>query len=85
MIDERIELISIDLAASIVAAAKRCAARYGLSLDRFVSIALTEKIGTTDAAGFFEHRCLGGDPSRAIAMLRSAPDVPPVKGDEIGS
>ena len=82
---ERTERILLDLPASIVAAAKRSAERAGVSLNQFVSVALTEKIGAQDAATFFERRGAGGDPDRAIAMLRGAPNVPPANGDEIGS
>ncbi|MEL6207258.1 MAG: pilus assembly protein HicB [Pseudomonadota bacterium] len=85
MTEERTEPISLDLPVSIAATAKRCAERAGVSLDRFVSIALAEKIGAQDAAASFERRGAAGNPARAIAMLHGAPDVPPAEGDEIGS
>ncbi|MEO0622262.1 MAG: hypothetical protein AAFU49_20480 [Pseudomonadota bacterium] len=77
--------VSLNLPASLKAAAERYAERDGVSLNQFISVALAEKIGAQDAAAFFERRGAGGDPARAIAMLRGSPDVPPVGGDEVGS
>ncbi|MCB1833647.1 MAG: pilus assembly protein HicB [Geminicoccaceae bacterium] len=77
--------VSLNLPASLKAAAERYAERDGVSLNQFISVALAEKIGAQDAAAFFERRMIGGDPARAIVFLQSAPDAPPTDGDEIAS
>lgn len=82
---ERTKPSLLDLPASLKAAAERSAERDGVSLNRFISVVLAEKIGTQDAAAFFERRGAVSDPARAIAMLRGAPDLPPAKDDEMES
>lgn len=77
--------VSLNLPASLKAAAERYAERDGVSLNQFISVALAEKIGAQDAAAFLTRRAAGGDPARAVAFLRGAPDAPPVDGDEITS
>jgi hypothetical protein len=74
--------VSLNLPASLKAVAERYAERDGVSLNQFIALALAEKIGAQDAARFFERRAAGGDPERAAAFLRAAPDAPPIDGDE---
>jgi hypothetical protein len=74
--------VSLNLPGSLKSAAERFADRDGVSLNQFIAMALAEKVGALDAATFFAERAGGGDPVRAIAFLRSAPDVPPLDGDE---
>lgn len=75
--------VSLNLPNSLKAAAERYAARDGVSLNQFISVALAEKIGAQDAAAFFERRAAEGDPARTADFLRVAPDAPPLEGDEI--
>ncbi len=74
--------VSLSLPGSLKVAAERFADRDGVSLNQFIAMALAEKVGALDAATFFAERASGGDPARAIAFLRSAPDVPPLPVDE---
>ncbi len=53
-------------------AAVECAARDGVSLNRFVERVLAEKVG---AAAFFAERGKGGDKDRAIVFLESRPEA----------
>lgn len=73
--------VSLNLPASLKAAAERYARRDGVSLNQFIAIALAEKLGAQGAAAFFAERSRGGDPAAAIAFLRAAPDVAPDNGD----
>ena len=76
--------VSLNLPASLKAAAENYARLDGVSLNQFISTALAEKIGAQGAAAFFAERGLGGDAASAIAFLRAAPDVSADDGDTIG-
>ena len=76
--------VSLNLPASLKAAAERYARRDGVSLNQFIATALAEKIGAQGAAAFFAERGRGGDAASAIGFLRTAPDVPADDGDAIG-
>ena len=68
--------VSLNLPASLKAAAERYARRDGVSLNQFIATALAEKVGDQGgAAAFFAERGRGGDAASAIAFLRTAPDV----------
>jgi len=73
--------VSLNLPASLKAAAERYAERDGVSLNQFISMALAEKVGSQGAAAFFAERAAGGDAKAAIAFLKKAPDVEPDEGD----
>ena len=74
--------VSLHLPASLKAAAERFARRDGVSLNRFISTAVAQKVGAVDAEEFLRKRDAGGDRERAIVFLRTAPDVPPSPNDE---
>ena len=76
--------VSLNLPASLRAAAERYARRDGVSLNQFIATALAEKIGARGAAAFFAERGHGGDAASAIGFLRTAPDVAADDGDTIG-
>ena len=75
--------VSLNLPASLKAAAEDYAERDGVSLNQFIALALAEKVGAFGASEFFSERSVGADRARAIAFLRAAPDVPPMAGDEL--
>ena len=75
--------VSLNLLASLKAAAERYARRDGVSLNRFIATALAEKVGAQGAAAFFAGRGSGGHAAAAVAFLRSAPDREPDDGDAI--
>ena len=74
--------VSLNLPASLKAAAERYAQRDGVSLNQFISVAVAEKVGAARAVEFFEERGAGGKPERALVFLATAPDRPPLPGDE---
>ena len=77
--------VSLNLPASLKAAAERYVRRDGVPLNQFIATALAEKIGAQGAVAFFAERGQGGDVASAIAFLRSAPDVAADAGDTLGS
>ena len=76
--------VSLNLPASLKAAAEHCARWDGVSLGQFIATALAEKIGAQGATAFCTKRGLGGDAASAVAFLRTAPDVAADDGDTIG-
>ena len=66
--------ISLKLRGSLKRAAVAFAMKDGVSLNRYVALALTEKIGARGAAAFFAERGKDGDPARAIAFLEGRPE-----------
>ena len=75
--------VSLHLPSSLKVAAEEFAAREGVSLNQFIGLAVAEKIGSWKAAAFFEGRGRGGEPARAVRLLRSAPDVEPEDWDRL--
>lgn len=75
--------VSLNLPASLKAAAEKYAERDGVSLNQFISVALAEKVGAQGAAAFFAERGEGGSKASALAFLSNAPDVDPDPKDEI--
>ena len=69
--------------ASLKAAAEDYTERDGVSLNQFIVLALSEKVGAFSASEFFSERAIGADRARALTFLRAAPDVPPMAGDEL--
>ena len=75
--------VSLNLPASLKAAAEDYAERDGVSLNQFIALALAEKVGAFNAGEFFSERAVGADRARALDFLRAAPNVPPTAGDEL--
>lgn len=67
--------ISLTLPQSLKKAVEDFAAKDGVSVNRYIAMAVTEKIGARGrAARFFAERGKNGDPKRAIAFLESRPE-----------
>ena len=77
--------VSLNLPASLKAAAEDYAGRDGVSLNQFIALALAEKVGAFSASEFFSERAAGADRARALDFLGVVPDVPPTPGDELTS
>lgn len=73
--------VSLNLPASLKAAAEKYAERDGVSLNQFISVALAEKVGAQGAAAFFARRGKGGSKKAAVSFLAGAPDVEPEAAD----
>jgi hypothetical protein len=73
----------LKLPLSIKKAAQRLAKEDGVSLNQWIAVAVAEKVGTVEtAASFFARR--GAGPREDLAILmRTAPEAPPVLGDEL--
>lgn len=75
----------LKLPLSIKKAAQRLAREDGVSLNQWIAVAVAEKVGTVEtAAAFFAQRGKGSREDLA-ALLREAPDAPPMHGDELSA
>jgi len=74
----------LKLPQSIKEAAARLAKRDGVSLNQWIASAVAQKVGAVEAAAdFLSKRRARAKPGRLRAMLRKAPNVAPMPGDEI--
>ena len=63
--------------------AENAAIRQGTSLEHYVNEAVAHAVSLDDAREFFASRSLGADLEAARALLRHAPTMPPIPGDEM--
>jgi hypothetical protein len=73
----------LKLPLSIKRAAQRLAKEDGVSLNQWIAVAVAEKVGTVETAASFFARRSEGPGEDLLALLRTAPNVPPVPGDEL--
>ena len=73
----------LKLPLSIKKAAQRLAKEDGVSLNQWIAVAVAEKVGTVETAARFFARRSEGPAEDLAALLRTAPNVPPVPGDEL--
>jgi hypothetical protein len=73
----------LKLPISVKKAAQRLAKEDGVSLNQWIAVAVAQKVGTVEtAAEFFARRGEGPEVDLA-ALLRAAPNAPPMPGDEL--
>ena len=74
----------LKLPTSIKDAAQRLAKEDGVSLNQWISSAVAQKVGASQAvAHFLRQRAGNASPSDMLAILRDAPDVAPQANDVI--
>lgn len=66
--------VTVTVDRSLKAVAKALAAKDGVSVNRYIALALAEKIGARGAAEFFAERGKGGDAEWAVAFLKGRPE-----------
>ena len=74
----------VELPESLRKEALRLATEDGVSLSHWVSLAVAQKIGAVESAeAFFRRPGRGADRIDALKILRMAPAVRPMPGDEL--
>ena len=69
---------------SLKAEAERLARREGVSLNRFITSAVAERVGALRAANYFQERAARADRAKFNEVLaRAGRGNPPVPGDEL--
>ena len=61
---------------------RRLAADQGVSVNQFLAATIAERVGELKALSRIQLRAGRGDAAFAMAVLRRAPDVAPLPGDE---
>jgi HicB family len=62
--------------------AKIIAKDQGVSVNQFLATVLAERVGEMKAMARLRHRANVGNPEQALAILKRAPDVAPMIGDD---
>jgi hypothetical protein len=75
----------LKLPLSIKKAAQRLAKEDGVSLNQWIAVAVAQKVGTVETAASFFARRSDGPSEDLLEILRTAPNVPPMPGDELPS
>jgi hypothetical protein len=74
----------LKLPQSIKRAAERLAKEDGVSLNQWISVAVAQKAGSVETAAEFLRRRAGNARVEDLEQfMATAPDVPPLPGDEI--
>lgn len=66
----------------VMTAARQLAELNGTSLNQFLSSLIAERVGEMKASAEIQARAERATPAAALAILRRAPDRPPLAGDE---
>jgi hypothetical protein len=75
--------ISIQLPDSLAKKAGELAERDGMSLDQFISTAVSEKLSGWIAEGNIEQRAARASREKFLDALGQVPDVPPAENDRL--
>ena len=73
----------LKLPLSVKKAAQRLAKEDGVSLNQWIAVAVAQKVGTVETAADFFARRSEGRREDLAKLLRGAPNLPPVPGDEL--
>jgi hypothetical protein len=76
--------VSLQLPDSLFEAAQTLAERDQVSVDRFVELAVAEKVSAMMTEDYLGTRGARGDRAKFEAALGKVPDVPPEPQDAIG-
>lgn len=75
--------IQLDLPESVLDEARRLASKDNIPLDYYVALVVTRHIAESQGIEYLRQRGKGASRERFLEILRKAPDVPPLPGDEI--
>jgi hypothetical protein len=75
--------LSLRLPNSIHRHIKQIAAKEGVSINQFISTAVSEKISALTTKNYLEQRAKRADRAAFRGILEKVPDRPPLPGDEI--
>lgn len=75
--------INVKLPDSILSKAAELAAKDGVSLDQFVSLAVAEKLSSWLTEDYLEQRGRRASRAKFDEALRQVPDAPPAEEDKL--
>lgn len=70
---------------SLAVYAKELAKEDNVSLNQFIVMALAEKVAVLKTEAFFRERAAHANPEKALSVLDSIRELPPIPGDELPS
>ena len=76
-------VLSLRLPKSMHEQARELAKEEGISLNQFVTLALSEKIASIKTINYLEERAKRGSRDKLLAILANAPDVEPDEHDKL--
>ena len=77
--------LNVKLPDSLYKSLEKLAAQDGISMDRFVALAVAEKISALTTERYLQERAQRGDRARYEAVLAKVPDVEPALQDQLPS
>jgi predicted transcriptional regulator len=75
--------ISVRLPDSLHEAAKILAKKEHISINHFITLAISEKLSALGTEKFIEERAKRGNREKYLKILKSAPDIEPEDYDKI--
>jgi hypothetical protein len=75
--------LNLSIPRSLQEQVEALAAREGVSVGEFVSLALAEKVATLATADYLAERARRGSREKLLAVLAKAPDVEPEEFDRL--
>ena len=77
--------LNVQLPDSLYESLKELAERDGISIDRFVAVAVAERISVLTTESYLQERAKRGERSQYEAILAKVPDVEPELHDKLPS
>ena len=76
-------VLSLRLPTSMHQQLRVLAEQEGVSINQFVTLAISEKIATINTQTYLQERARRGSRARLLAILAQAPDVEPDAADQL--
>lgn len=76
-------VLSLRLPNSLHEQLRELAKEDGISINQFVTLALSEKIASIKTVNYLEERARRGSRNKLLAILANAPDVEPEEYDSL--
>ncbi len=83
--EESHEHDQLDLPESVLDEARKLASKDNIPLDHYVALVVTRHVAALQGIEYLKQRAKGASREKFLEVLRNAPDVPPMPGDEIES
>ncbi|MEZ4515154.1 MAG: toxin-antitoxin system HicB family antitoxin [Chloroflexota bacterium] len=76
-------VLSLRLPTSVHEQLRELAAREGVSINQFITLAIAEKMATINTQEYLQERARRGSREKLLAVLAKAPDVEPDEADKL--
>lgn len=76
-------VLSLRLPASIHQQLRAFAEQEGISINQFITLAISEKMATINSETYLQQRAMRGSRAKLLDILAKAPDVEPEAADQL--